>query len=60
LQTLVINYEVPDYRGRLSPLIRSVGQERISSVVELLFMGMSSVIQQTFNFIDVKIYYKNS
>jgi len=23
-------------------------------------MGVSSVIQQTFNFIDVKIYYKNS
>jgi len=23
-----------------------------------LFMGVSSVIQQTFNFIDVKIYYK--
>jgi len=30
------------------------------SVVELLFMGVFSVFQQTFNFIDVKIYYKNS
>jgi len=29
------------------------------TVVELLFMGVSSVTQ-TFNFIDVKIYYKNS
>ena len=28
------------------------------SVVELLFMGVSSVFRQTFNFIDVKIYYK--
>jgi len=25
-----------------------------------LFMGVSSVIQQIFNFIDVEIYYKNS
>ena len=30
----------------------------ICSVVELLFMGVSSVFQQTFSFIDVKIYYK--
>jgi len=31
---------------------------RKCSVVELLFMGVSSVLKQTFNFIDVKIYYK--
>jgi len=27
------------------------------SVVELFFMGVFSVFQQTFNFTDVKIYY---
>jgi len=33
---------------------------RSHSGIELLFMGVSSVFQQTFSFIDVKIYYKNS
>ena len=28
------------------------------SVVELLFMGVFSVFQQMFNFIDSKVYYK--
>jgi len=40
------------------PLIDRSDKIGKCSVVELLFMGVSSVFRQTFNFIDVKIYYK--